>query len=238
MVIVNELTKGQVLDEGQVLRLVNPEGTRVDLRKMRENAVSVETTWKLTITTNALPRTDTTAQILQRLAFFPMSQIPVPEPDRDPGMKARVLQQEADAILAHAVTWWRQWWLAREQGDKNPLALPDESRELLTEFVEDNRTPFDEFIDDMCEVVPGSYVDAKELWRNACAYWDDQHRDQRLEYSGGRRELYKLISEIPGVDRHTKGNRKNLSGFSNLRILPLYGTAERALNVWAETVNR
>lgn len=234
MVVVNELTKDQILDEAQVLRLVNPEGTRVDLRRMRENAVSTEITWSLTVTTNAMPRTDTTDQILGRLAFYPMSKYAVPEEDRDSTLKARILQQEADEILAFAVSWWRQWWVAREQGDKNALALPQEAQETLKEFVEDNLTPLHEFIDDQCEMVPGEFVEAKDLWRKAAAYWDDQHRDKRLEYSGGRKELYKLISEIPGVERRTRGTKKNLVGFVNLRVRALYGEADMSLHAWAQ----
>jgi phage/plasmid-associated DNA primase len=200
---------------------------------MRENAVSTEITWSLTVTTNAMPRTDTTDQILGRLAFFPLSKHAVPEEDRDSSLKARILQQESDEILAHAVTWWRQWWVTRESGDKNALALPQESKETLAEFVEDNLTPLSEFIDDLCEIVPGEYTDAKDLWRKAVAYWDDQHRDKRLEYSGGRKELYKLISEMPGIERRTRGSRKNLTGFGNLRVRALYGAADTALHAWA-----
>jgi P4 family phage/plasmid primase-like protien len=233
MVIVNELTKGQVLDEGQVLRLVNPEGTRVDLRRMRENAVSTETTWKLTVTTNEMPRTDTTDQILERLAFFPLSKIAVPRENRDSGLKAQILDEESDAVLAYAVSWWRQWWLAHEAGDKNALALPQESDDTLKEFVEDNLTPLHEFLEEMCYVEAGAYIDAKDLWRKLAAYWDDQHRDKRLEYSGGRKELFKLASAISGVERRTKGARKNLVGFQNLRVRTLYGDAESSLHAWA-----
>jgi P4 family phage/plasmid primase-like protien len=238
MVVVNEMTKGQVLDESQVLRLVNPEGTRVDLRKMRENAISTETTWSITVTTNAMPRTDTTDQILQRLAFFPLSKHAVPIEDRDSSLKARILQKEADQILAYAVTWWQQWWDARDAGNKNALALPQESEETLNEFVEDNLTPLHEFIDDQCEIMVGSYIDAKDLWRKARGYWDDQHSDKRLEYSGGRKELYKLISEIPGVVRRVRGARKNLIGFENLHVRALYGEADMSLHSWAEKQNR
>jgi P4 family phage/plasmid primase-like protien len=237
LVIVNELTKGQVLDEGQVLRLVNPEGTRVDLRKMRENAVSVETTWKLTVTTNAMPRTDTTDQIIQRLAFFPMSQIPVPIPDRDPSLKERILKNESDAILAHAVAWWRQWWIEHEAGNRNALCLPQEASETLAGFVEDNVTPFEEFADEQCYVQVGNVMDAKEVWRRAVGYWEDQHRDKRLEYSGGRKELFKVVSEIPGVERITKGTKKNLVGFRNLNIRALYTEVDRELNSWATSVS-
>lgn len=235
LVIVNELTKGQVLDEGQVLRLVNPEGTKVDLRRMRENAVSVETTWKLTVTTNEMPRTDTTDQILQRLAFFPLSKIPVPPQDRDSELKANILATESDALLAHAVAWWRLWWTERDAGNRNALALPQESTETLAEFVEDNRTPLHEFADEMCYIQQGHLIDAKDLWRKACGYWEDQHKDKRLEYSGGRKELYKIIEEIPGVERVTRGSKKDLVGFRNLNVRALYGDADRALQEWAAT---
>lgn len=237
LVVVNELTKGQVLDEGQVLRLVNPEGTRIDLRKMRENAVSTEITWKLTVTTNAMPRTDTTEEILQRLAFLPLSKIPVPQEDRDPSLKGRILAAEADAILAHAVTWWREWWTEFEAGNRNALALPQESAETLKEFVDDNLTPLHEFVEEMCVVEEGGYIDAKELWRKAQGYWDDQHRDKRLEYSGGRRELFRIMCETPGVIKVTRGARKNLVGFRNVRVRAIYGEADKALSSWVQSVS-
>jgi P4 family phage/plasmid primase-like protien len=238
LVIVNELTKGQVLDEGQVLRLVNPEGARVDLRKMRENAVSTEITWKLTVTTNAMPRTDTTDQVLERLAFFPLSKIPVPKEDRDPGLKAAILAAESDVILAHVVTWWREWWTAHESGNHNALALPDESAATLAEFVEDNLTPLHEFVEEMCVIEQGAFTDAREIWRRAVGYWEDQHKDKRLEYSGGRKELYKILDGTKGVTRRTRGNRKDLIGFENIRVRPLYGEADKALQSWAEGVGR
>lgn len=237
LVIVNELTKGQVLDEGQVLRLVNPEGTKVDLRKMRENAVSVETTWKLTVTTNEMPRTDTTDQILGRLAFFPLSKIPVPQEERDSELKANILRTESDVILAHAVAWWRLWWTERASGNRNALALPQESTATLAEFVEDNRTPLHEFADEMCYIQPGNFMDAKEVWRKAVGYWEDQHRDKRLEYSGGRKELFKIIGEIPGVECILKGTQKAPIGFRNLNVHALYGDADRALQSWASGVS-
>lgn len=238
LVIVNELTKGQVLDEGQVLRLVNPEGARVDLRKMRENSVSTEITWKLTVTTNEMPRTDTTDQILQRLAFFPLSKVPVPHEDRDPSLKANILKAESDVILAHVVGWWREWWVAHESGNRNALALPDESAITLSEFVDDNLTPLHEFVEEMCIVEEGAFTDAREIWRKAVGYWQDQHSDKRLEYSGGRKELFKILGETAGVGRRTRGNRKDLIGFENIRVRPLYGEADRALQSWAEGVGR
>lgn len=236
LVIVNELTKGQVLDEGQVLRLVNPEGARVDLRKMRENAVSTEITWKLTVTTNEMPRTDTTEQILQRLAFFPLSKIPVPPEDRDPSLKGRILKDEADAILAHAVGWWREWWMEHEKGNRNALSLPQESADTLAEFVEDNMTPLHEFVEELCEIEPGAYIDAKQLWRQATGYWEDQHKDKRLEYSGGRKELFKILEGIEGVVPVFKGSKKTPVGYQNVRVRPLYAPAENHLQALARIV--
>ncbi|WP_430378422.1 bifunctional DNA primase/polymerase [Streptomyces sp. B1-3] len=216
MVVLNELSSKQVLDENQVLRFVNPEGSVVSLRRMRLDPVVVPITWKITTSTNDLPRGELTQQIQNRLAVFPLSQISVPSNEQW-DIKGAILRggthprtgkwhdAEVNAVLAHLVRWWREWWVAsQEAGAENGgLLVTDEMREALASYVEDNKPLHELFVEERLNLSrnPGDYVDSAEVVERYNIYVQSQHKDKDVKYAGGRRVLFKYLESLPGVAR-------------------------------------
>lgn len=234
MVVLNELSGKQVLDDNQVLRFVNPEGSTVSLRRMHMDPVTVPITWTITASTNELPRGDLSSQVQTRLAIFPLSRVPV-SPSERWDIKRVILQggthngatyePEVDAILAHLVKWWREWWVA-SQGEgaaSGGLVVLDEMREALSNYVESERKPHELFVDECLNVGdPGGYLDSKEIVERYNTYLASQHKDKKPEYAGGRRVLYAYLETLEGVSRVEKSRGKQsplLMGYRGLSFV-------------------
>lgn len=223
MTLVNEMTASQILDEGQVLRFVNPEGSVVSLRRMRQDRVDVAVTWKFTSSTNELPRANLTPQVLNRLALFPLSAVPVPKTAQYDVKRAALA--EGDAVLAHLVAWWRAWWLAWvEPGSATGLVITTEMARALGAYRDENKDLFAQFADDLLDVTgdAADEVRPKAAWDSFNAWFTDQHPNEDRRYGLGRNAFYRRLEELPGVTRVNRdGNGKvRLEGFSGLRLLP------------------
>lgn len=222
IVLVNELLQDQVLDDGQVLRFVNPEGTLVALRRMRENRFDTPITWMMVVTTNELPKGNITPQVATRLLIFQLSKTEIPEHERY-DIKSVILAEEPEAVLAHAVSWWREWWLAwRDGGSGTGLIVPVESHIALGEYRDANRHPAEQFIEERVIIDPDSYIVSTQAWEFCDAYYRTQHSDKDRRYLGGRRKFFELLSEVPGVVRAEKkrGTRSPLLlGFHGISII-------------------
>lgn len=221
MVLVNELVDSQFLDESQVLRFVNPEGSQVGLRLMRQDRVDVPVTWKITVTTNALPRADVTPQIANRLLILQLSEVEVPAAERY-DIKREILENEAEAVLAHLVSWWRAWYLRwSERGSETGLLIPDEATLAIEEYREENKPPAVMFIEECLVIEPSAYIASKDVWEYCDRYYRIQHSDKDRRYLGGRRKLYEMLDELPGVSRFTrpKGGKDLLLGFQGVRLV-------------------
>jgi hypothetical protein len=251
MVVLNELSGKQVLDENQVLRFVNPEGSVVSLRRMRLDPVVVPITWTITTSTNDLPRGDLTPQVQNRLAMFPLSQVEVPSGEqwdikgailRGGERDGVVYRPEVDAVLAHLVRWWREWWLAgQERGAENGgLLVVEEMRQALADYVEGNKPVHELFVDERLNVGdPGGYVESKEITERYNLYLTSQHRDKDARYVGGRRLLYKYLETLDGVSRVEKrrnGQSPLLLGYRGVSFIS-EGPDLRELQVAAADVN-
>jgi len=224
LTLVNEMTASQILDEGQVLRFVNPEGSVVSLRRMRQDRIDVAVTWKLTCSTNELPRANLTPQVVNRLALFPLSTVPVPKAEQFDVKRAALA--EGDAVLAHLVRWWREWWVARrEPGAPTGLILTDEMLAALRTYQDDNLDLVAQFVADLVEVTGTveNEVRPKTLWDSFNDWFTDQHPNENRRYGIGRNAFYKRVEELPGVGRRDRvdGNGKaRLEAFTGLRLLP------------------
>lgn len=224
MTLVNEMAASQILDETQVLRFVNPEGSVVSLRRMRQDRIDVAVTWKLTSSTNELPRANLTPQVVNRLALFRLSEVPVPKTEQFDVKRAALA--EGDAVLAHLVAWWRAWWLARrEPGSATGLILTAEMTRALRSYQDENKDLFAQFVDDLLEVTghEGDTVKPKTAWDSFNVWFTDQHPNEDRRYGLGRNAFYKRLEELPGVARNSRvdsGGKARLEDFSGLRLLP------------------
>jgi P4 family phage/plasmid primase-like protien len=221
MVLVNELLEDQFLDESQVLRLVNPEGTMVSLRRMGHDRVDAITTWKITVTTNALPQADVTPQVASRLLIMQLSKVEIPPAERW-DIKRAILENESEAVVAHLVKWWREWYLRwTAPGAETGFIIPEESGQAIEDYREDNRHPAEMFIEERLMAEPSGYITSREVWEYCDAYYRTQHSDKDRRYLGGRRKLYSVLEKVPGVTRFERshGQKMLLLGFQGIRLI-------------------
>lgn len=228
MVLVNELKDGQVLDEGQVLRFVGPEGTVVGLRKMRQDREDHWITWKLIVTTNELPRTRTTPQVLGRLNVYPLSEVPIPDEEQY-DIKGAILDHEGPAVLAHLVKEWRAWYAAKH-ADRSPtgLIVSDDMSQAKETYKESNKPLELEFLDECAEKGDGiPLTPASELWSRFQQWMKQEHPSLKRDEWPGRNAFYSSIRTLDGKDgvvavmENKGGGRMQFRGLRGIRLLPL-----------------
>jgi P4 family phage/plasmid primase-like protien len=218
-VLVNELTTQMTLDEGQVLRLINPGGSTLTVRRLGQQEENINITWTIAITTNELPRARVTPQVLGRTVIYPMSRVEVPRDQQDRTLRRRILKDEGAAVLAHLVRWWREWYEASQNGGKG-LIITEEMTRALAEFKDDNATSASLFRDERTMADPNGTVKATMLWSHFNDWLETQQPDVRREYQMGRTAFYKEIETWEGVEavfEHKAGRnpvRKAFKGFS------------------------
>lgn len=230
LAVVNELTSTMRLDEEQVLRLINPEGAVVGLRRMRQDRLEVPVTWTMYTTTNELPVAHLTPQVVNRLAVLRLSGVPVPK-SAQYDVKGAVLGEEREAVLAWLVRWWREWWEAKnKKGSPTGLVITEEMKAELSSYEAENEGIEWLFINERCEVVgvPGTMVLSAQVlplgtfWDAFVSYVKVQHPDQSVKYLK-RNTFYKFLDTVPGVrvirEKRSDG-RMRLVGVAGLRLAP------------------
>lgn len=222
MVVVNELTEAQHLDEGQVLRFVNPEGTTVSLRRMKQDLMDVQVTWKLNVSTNELPKARLTPQVSNRLALFKVSAVPVPKDDQW-DIKGHILTHELEAVTAFLVRWWREWYVTwREPQSATGLVLTQEMREALEGYHAENRDLYEVFLDEQCELDPLATLSGPGVVWEAYQAWHLRTQpDSELRYTKGRNKFYVALEKLDGVEilRETDGRGKTrVRGLRGVRL--------------------
>jgi P4 family phage/plasmid primase-like protien len=220
-VLVNELTTQMTLDEGQVLRLINPGGSTLTVRRLGQQEENINITWTIAITTNELPRARVTQQVLGRTVIYPMSQVPVPREDQDSSLRRRILADEGQAVLAHLVSWWRDWYVASQNGGTG-LIITEEMTKALAEFKDDNASSASLFRDERTVADPTSQVKANAVWAHFNDWLGTQRPEVRREYEMGRTTFFKEIETWDGVTvdwEHKAGRNPVRRGFRGLCLV-------------------
>jgi P4 family phage/plasmid primase-like protien len=224
MALVNELTENQILDEGQVLRFVNPEGSTVGLRRMRQDIQDVAVTWKLNISTNELPRARITPQVSNRLAIFKLSQVPVPKTEQYDVKRAIFRGHEEEAVLAHLVAWWRAWYVQRhEDGAATGLVITTEMQESLSTFQAENIDLVSQFFQECCEVsAEAKLPNTKPIWEAFQLWMKEQHPGEDIKFVTGRDRFNKRLGALDGVEivRQATGGTTVIRGLYGIRLAP------------------
>lgn len=228
MVLVNELEEGQVLDEGQVLRFVGPEGTTVGLRKMRQDREDHWITWMMIATTNELPRTRTTPQVLGRLNVHPLSEIPVPDAEQY-DIKAAILAEEAQAVLAHLVKEWRAWYVAKVvERAPTGLLISEDMTEAKETYKTSNRPLELEFMDECTEKGEGIPMSTgSTFWGGFQQWMKREHPAVPRDQWPGRNAFYAAIRTLDGTDgveavqERMANGKYQFRGLRGVRLLPL-----------------
>ncbi len=227
MVLVNEMKEGQVLDEGQVLRFVGPEGTVVGLRKMRQDREDHWITWKMFVTTNELPRSRMTPQILSRLIVLPLSEVPVPDEEQY-DIKAAIMEKEGPAVLAHLVREWSIWYTTKNAAHSpTGLVISDDMSSAKETYRTSNRPLALEFMDECTEKGEGIPVtSASEFWGRFQQWLKQEHPNLKRDEWPGRNAFYAEIRALDGQDgvaavmENKGGGRMQFRGLRGVRLLP------------------
>jgi P4 family phage/plasmid primase-like protien len=227
MVVVNELEVHQTLDEGQVLRFVGPEGATVSLRRMRQDREDHWVTWKMTVTTNELPRTRLTPQIEGRLVVFPLSEVPVPDEEKY-DIQAAVLEHEAQAVLAHLVKEWRAWYVEKKVNLAPTGLIVSEDMAQAKETYKTSNLPIElEFIEECAEKGEGiPMTPASEFWSRFQQWIKQEHPSVKREDWPGRNAFYASLRTLHGRDgievvmENKGGGRMQFRGLRGIRLLP------------------
>lgn len=223
IVLVNELTSQQHLDEGQVLRFVGPEGTVVGLRRMRQDREDVPITWTMVITTNELPKARLTPQMLNRLRLYPLSQVPVPKTEQY-DIKRIILEQEAAAVLAHTVAWWREWYQAHtSEKSATGLIVTEEMTAALTAYEAENTSLHGQYFEEELEYGQEFTTTPKEIWAGFNNWMTTENPDVVRKFEIGRREFQKELYTLKGVtfvEESIGGGRKALRSLKGVRVRP------------------
>lgn len=223
MVVLNELSSKQVLDDNQVLRLVNPEGAVVSLRRMKMDPVETYVTWTITVSTNEMARGELSPQVQNRLALFPLSEVQVPSEEQW-DIKSAILrggehggvrwEAEVEAVLAHLVKWWREWYVAsQETGAVNGgLLVTDEMTELLYQYVKKSAPLPNLFVLEKLDQGEHGFLKSSEVMDCFNAWVKRDHPDKDRKYAGTRTDVFAAIEALPGVTRKEKkrGDRGGL----------------------------
>lgn len=221
LVLINELESKMSMDEGQVLRLINPSGSKFTVRKLREQQQDINMTWSVVVTTNELLKARVTPQVLNRLTLYPMSDVSVPDTDIDPTLFDRIMEGEADAVLAHIVVWWREWYQALRD-NRTGLIVTDEMRAAVENFRDDNASSDQMFRDERTEADPGGHVKASDIWSAFNMWLLSQRPEARREFEMGRTAFFKAVESWDGVETvyaHKKGRNPVRVGFRGLTLV-------------------
>lgn len=227
MVLVNEMQENQVLDEGQVLRFVGTDGGQVALRRMRQDREDRWITWKLIVTTNELPRTRMTPQILGRLNIYQLSEIPVPAEEQY-NIKKAILENEGPAVLAHLVKEWRAWYAAYgEANSPTGLLVSDDMTDAKENYRASNLPLALEFIGEAAEKGEGiPMTSASEFWSRFQQWLKHEHPNLKRDDWPGRNAFYADLRTLDGKDgvevvmENKGGGRMQFRGLRGVRLLP------------------
>lgn len=149
-----EPSTGLKWDEGRIKWLTG--GGTVTARKMRQDDVSFDATWKLMFAGNAIPslsRVD--VAIKERFHIVPFTRT-FADHEKDPMLREK-LKAEAGRILQWLIDGCLAW-------QKHGLAVPEECRVATEEYMvgEDS---MQEFLDECCDAGPNLYVQSSTLYK-------------------------------------------------------------------------
>lgn len=167
-VTTSEPGEGRKIEVGR-LKYLSSGGTPVKSMKKYENAIEFPATHKIFIEMNERPMLQANDQpVWNRIKCIPFD-VSIPREEQDKGLKARLYSEEAAGILAWAVRGCMAW-----QADG--LAEPPEMTKAAADWraVSD---PLREFIDDWCDLGPGSDCTVAEM-TNAYVAWCQRYGEK------------------------------------------------------------
>lgn len=226
---IDELSANHIIDEVQILKLVQPEGSVYSLRRMKEDRVKVPVTWTPIASTNELPRARLTPQIVNRLMIFTMSKIQLPNDEVDVFLRHKIISAESEAILAHTISWWRDWFVSMSEDDvTSGLIYTSEMKSTMQTYREDNRELHEQFVEDCCEFDAEAFEPRlTTFWDSFQEYLSQKHQGEDLRYVIKNRAFNKFLESLEGVTiiRDEYKGKQRVRGLTGLRLTTLDQTS-------------
>lgn len=163
-----EANEGLQFNEAMVKALTG--GDRVAARHLYRGGIEFDPQFKLWIATNHKPRiVGTDVGIWRRVQMVPFTQV-IPEEERDPDLKEKLIQTEAAGILRWAVEGCLEW---QRDGLGNAEAVT-----LATEEYRREQDTLGQFLEERCALGPEFKVRTEDLLTAYNAWARENHEDE------------------------------------------------------------
>lgn len=193
-----EVEEGRKLAEAVINQLTG--GDLVAARFLYKESEEFRPVCKIWLCANNRPVvSNPDSAIWRRLVQIPFL-VEIPEEERDPGLKAKLLSSEknASAIL----NWLLQGCMLLQ---KEGLAEPDSVKQLTNEYRKESDT-LSEFIQDCCGVVSTAEVLNKELWAAYVIWCNTNFIEHRL----GRNKFMRALESRGFKKKRQSGSGQNI----------------------------
>jgi putative DNA primase/helicase len=157
MAVLDESDKNAQLNEGLVKRLSG--GSKLTLRKMREEEYTVENTSQLILITNHKPVISDDAALHRRLILVPFDAVFKSEEEmdkenpkhklKDTSIKEKISKEE---LLRWMVKGSVEWYREREATDSSGLGVIPAKVKSVTDQYKKNSNMFNRFLEERCEL--------------------------------------------------------------------------------------
>jgi len=192
-VAASEAEKGKKLATALVKRITGGSDL-ITARFLRQEFFSFKPTFKLWLATNHKPRiTEFEASIWQRISLIPF-EVTIPEAEQDKGLPEKIMQAEAEGVLAWLVQGCREW---QAQG----LNIPTEVV-AATAAYRSEEDLVQNFLDERCHKADSARVQVGELWKGYEVWCEVQG-----EHAGSMRRFNERVSGL-GLEKQAGAANK------------------------------
>ena len=205
LVIASEMERGTELALNKLKLMTGDD--RLTARKMHQDYVEFEPTFKLLLVGNALPRlADVDEAIRRRIRIVPFA-VTIPASERDTDLE-KTLGAEADGIFAWALAGCLAW-------QRDGLRPPDCVARLTSSHL-DAVDPIARFIEEACEQGAGYSAGSSDLYAAWRKWTADESEDPLTQKAFSRN----LVSR--GYRLHREAAKRSITGL-RLRAAPEAG---------------
>jgi putative DNA primase/helicase len=196
LVLISEMSGAFAMDESQVKSLSgDPVQTARKLRAAEE--IQVPMTWTIWLATNENPSVQNwDGAIAERVVVIPCGPT-VPADERIPDLDTRIIQQEAEGVLAWLVEGARMWWRDMQESEKvddvvtTGLARPPSVRAANASYAVDSDY-YGQFIEDHIVMDDDARLRRPDVF-------DRFKKTRGPGEKPNRNKLYERLEAIPGV---------------------------------------
>jgi putative DNA primase/helicase len=206
LITMSETNQALYLDEMQLKRLTGEDYISVELL-YEQTMTRTQVSWVIFIGNNMMPSLlHLDAALRRRIVVIPMSGVSVPEWERDEGLAARIVAEEAAGIAALLV-WGCRAAMAKPGGLTDlPVAVAAATAQYAAE-----QNIAARWVSERCVLrTDGPAVAGADCYRSMRQWC-------RPEEDPGRNSFYEMLAEVPGV-RRVPGDGEHAVWFTGCEI--------------------